>query len=190
MPTVTLSDATYSKLQKVAKPFIDTEDSACERVLDFYLQRNSVNGDATLMVNGNGALAAEAIRLDPETHQLAHTRLLSATVDCNQLHRPKWNALMHQMHIMARKRLGTFEAVRKESQANLRQGRYEENGYKYIPEADLSIQGVDANHAWEHSLRLAKAMNVSLEATFEWRDKEEAAHPGQKGIIEWYPDNH
>jgi hypothetical protein len=96
---------------------------------------------------------------------------------------------MNEMHIMARKRLGSYDAVRKASHANLRQGRYEENGYKYLPEADLSIQGVDANLACEHSFRLAKAMNISLKVTFEWRDKEDAAHPGQTGIIEWNPND-
>ena len=97
------------------------------------------------------------------------------------------NEIWYDLHIMARKRLGSFEAVRRASQANLRQGCYEENGYKFLPEADLSIQGVDANLACEHSFRLAKAVNVSLKVTFEWRDKEGAAHPGETGIIEWSP---
>jgi hypothetical protein len=92
----------------------------------------------------------------------------------------KW----HDMHIMARKRLGSYDAVRRASRANLRQGRYEEKGYKYLPEADLSIQGVDANLACEHSFRLARARNISLKVPFEWRDKEDAAHPGRSGIIE------
>ncbi len=88
---------------------------------------------------------------------------------------------------MARKRLASCDAVRRASRANLRQGRYEENGYKYLPEADLSIQGVDANLACEHSFRLARARSISLKVPFEWRDKEDAAHPGQSGIIERNP---
>lgn len=188
MPTVTLSDSTYAKLQKAAKPFIDTEDSTCSRVLDFYLEHNGgapgANGALSPNVDGS---EASVVRLDSESRQLLHTKLISATVDGTALHRPKWNSLMNDMHIMARKRLGSYDAVRRASRANLRQGRYEENGYKYLPEADLSIQGVDANLACEHSFRLARAMNISLKVTFEWRDKEDAAHPGQSGIIEWNP---
>lgn len=187
MPTVTVSDATYAKLQKAAKPFIDTEDSVCSRVLDFYFERNGGNGALSPNVNGSGDSAVAAVRLHPESHQLAHTKLISATVDGTGLHRPKWNSLMNIMHIMARKQLGSYDAVRKASRANLRQGCYEENGYKYLPEADLSIQGVDANLACEHSFRLAKTMNIALKVMFEWRDKEDAAHPGQTGIIEWNP---
>jgi hypothetical protein len=78
--------------------------------------------------------------------------------------------------------------VRKASHANLRSGRYEDDGYHYVDEADLSIQGVDANLACRHSFRLAKVLNVSLRITFEWREKDDAAHPGQIGIIEWNPN--
>jgi hypothetical protein len=191
MPTVTLSDTTYAKLQKAAKPFIDTEDSVCSRVLDFYFEHSGgapgTNGAPSPNGNGSGGSAVTALRLELGSRQLAHTKLISAAVDGTALHRPKWNSLMNELHIMARKRLGSFEAVRKASHANLRQGRYEENGYKYLPEADLSIQGVDANLACDHSFHLARAMNVSLKVTFEWCDKEDAAHPGETGIIEWTP---
>ena len=194
MPTVTLSDVTYAKLQKAAKPFIDTEDSVCCRVLDFYFEYHGgapgTNGALSPNGNGSGGSAVAALRLDPESRQLLHTKLISATVDGTALNRPKWNSLMNDLHIMACKRLGSYEAVRKASHANLRQGRYEVNGYKYLPEGDLSIQGVDANLAWDHSFRLAKAMNISLKVTFEWRDKEDAAHPGETGMIEWTPDHH
>lgn len=191
MPTITLSDTTYAKLQKAAKPFVDTEDAVCSRVLDFYFEHSGgtsgTNGAPSPNGNGLGGSTATALRLEPESRELAHTKLISATVDGAALNRPKWNSLMNDLHIMARKRLGPFEAVRNATHANLRRGRYEENGYKYLPEADLSIQGVDANLACDHSFRLAKAMNVSLKVTFEWRDKEGAAHPGETGVIEWSP---
>src|ERR1700693_1792156 len=114
MPTVTLSDTTYAKLQKAAKPFIDTEDSVCCRVLDFYFEHNGVGTNGVLSPNGNGSggSAVAALRLDPDSRQLAHTKLISATVDGTALHRPKWNSLMNDLHIMARKRLGSFEGVR------------------------------------------------------------------------------
>lgn len=192
MPTVTVSEATYAKLQKAAKPFIDTEDSVCCRVLDFYFDHNGgapgMNGAVGPKVNASGDAAADAIKLDPHSGKLTHTKLISATVDGMALDHPKWNSLMFQMHVMARKSLGSFEAVRKASHANLRKGQYENDGYQYITEADLSVQGVDANSACEYSFLLAKAMNVPLSVTFEWRNKDDAAYPGKRGIIEWSPN--
>ncbi|MGE0295016.1 MAG: hypothetical protein AB7P97_21930 [Hyphomonadaceae bacterium] len=189
MPTITLSDTTYAKLKAAAEPFVDTEDSVTARALDVYLASKGapMNGHA----NGNGhAVAAKAgtVRLPVGTRELTHTRLLTATVDGKSLHRPDWNSLLRDMHIMARKQLGSFEAVRRASGANLRQGRFESDGYRYLPEADLSIQGCDSNHSCERAFNLAKAMNLPLSVTFEWRDKEEASHPGQTGLIEWQPD--
>lgn len=193
MPTIILSDTSYAKLQSVAKPFIDTEESAFCRVVDFYLEHNGapgMNGATGPKVNGSGDNDPGALRLEPDSGKLTHTKLILAMVDGTTLDRPKWNSLMFAMHVMARKRLDSFEAVRKASHANLRPGRYEDDGYHYLAEADLSVQGVDANLACEHSFRLAKVLGVSLKVTFEWRDKAEAANPGQVGIIEWTPNGH
>jgi hypothetical protein len=95
---------------------------------------------------------------------------------------------MDRLHVLGRKRLGSFDALKKATGANIRNGKFEENGYKYLPEGDLSIQGVPANDAWENSFRLAKLMCVPIKVTFEWRDKDGAAHPGRTGVIEWTPD--
>lgn len=187
MPTITVSDASYAKLQSIAKPFVDTEDSAFSRAIDFYLAHNGASAKP------NGHIAPkddDIVRVDPHSGKLTHTKLLSATVDGATLHRPKWNSLMFDMHVRARKRLGSFEALRKATRANIKPGRYEDDGYHYQPDADLSVQGVDANLAFEHTLRLAKTMSVPISVTFEWRDKEEAANPGQRGIIEWTPNGH
>lgn len=188
MPTITLSDTTYAKLKAAAEPFVDTEDSVTARALDFYLasKGSPLNGHT----NGSGhtpAVKAGVVRLLVGTRELTHTRLLTAAVDGKPLHRPDWNSLLRDMHIMAWKRLGSFEAVRKASGANLRQGRYESDGYRYLPEADFSIQGCDSNHSCERAFNLAKAMNLSLGVTFMWRNKDEASHPGQMGQIEWQP---
>jgi hypothetical protein len=192
MPTISLSDASYAKLQSVAKPFIDTEESAFGRVIDFYLEHNGTRPEhPRAFTNGNGRAETrdDSMRLSPESGKLTHTKILSATVDGTTAVRAKWNSLMFLMHVMARKRLGSYEAVRKVSQANLRSGRYEDDGYHYLAEADLSVQGVDANLACQHAFRLAKVLKVSLKVTFQWRDKEDAAYPGQTGIIEWDPNN-
>lgn len=184
-PTITLSDETFSKLQKLAKPFVDTPESVILDLADAELKRRSGSG------GGNGRYRGrdDQIRhLDPDAHDnLTHTRLLSATVDGHPIHRPKWNGVLDYLHVLARQRFENFELVRRATGANVREGRYEESGYRYIPEADLSIQGVDANDGWDHSLRLARALEIPLEVRFEWREKEGAAHPGETAVLQWTP---
>lgn len=94
---------------------------------------------------------------------------------------------MNHIHIIAFRRLGSFDALKQASGANLRNGRFEQHGYNYLREADLSIQGVAAKFAWANSLRLARALRVPVRLVIEWLDKPEAVHPGEKAILEWAP---
>lgn len=127
-------------------------------------------------------------QLNPDApDDLTHTRVLSASIDGQQLHRPKWKSVTDHLHVIGLQRLGSFEALRKASGANLRKGRFERDGYKYLPQADLSIQGVAAKLAWSHSLRLARALNVPVRLEIEWHDKPEAMHPGETANLEWIP---
>jgi hypothetical protein len=185
-PTITLSDETFHKLQTLAKAFVDTPESVISDLADAELRRRSGSGTGS----GRGPKEEEPIlSLDPDAHDnLTHTRLLSATVDGHPIHRPKWNGILDYLHVLARQRFDTFELVRRATGANVRDGRYEESGFRYVPEADLSIQGVDANLAWDHSLRLARALAVPLRLRLEWRNKEAAAHPGQTAFLEWTPE--
>jgi predicted nucleotidyltransferase len=115
--------------------------------------------------------------------------VVRAKVGEEEIRRPNWNKLMRTMHVLACPALGSFEELAKVSTANLRAGRFEERGFEYLPEADLSIQGQDANLAWKHTLWLAKALGVALHVQFEWRVTEGAAHPGRAGILAWAPDS-
>ena len=187
MPAITLSDATFAELKSLAEPFVDTPASLTAGLIHEEVMRRGISP------NGNGRAARPAedgsVLLNPDSHEsLAFSRVLSATVDGRPIHRPKWNMIMNFVHILAYERLGSFEALRHASSARLRQGCFEEEGFKYLHESDLSIQGADSNMAWDHSLRLARTLGISINVTLEWRDRDGAAHPGKTGVLEWSPD--
>ena len=186
MPTVTLSESCDAKLKTlVTEPFEQTRESIVEDLIDAEVKRRGMSP------NGNGSLQTTegVLQLNPDSHEsLSHTRLLSASVNGRAIHRPKWNGIREDMHLLALKRLGSYDALHEATSANLRQGKYEENGYKYLPEGDLSIQGVGADLAWDHCLQVARTLGIAIKVTFEWRDKEGAAHPGQRGALEWDGD--
>ena len=186
MPTITLSDAYDAKLKLLVKePFVDTRESLIQDLIDEAVTRRGVTPSG----NGHANAAKDNfLRLKPDVpDDLAFTRVLSAAVDGRELHRPKWNGLMDYLHVLGLKRLGSFDSLKRSSGARIRQGRFEEEGFKYLSEADLSIQGVDANLAWAHSLRLARALGAPIKLTVEWRDREGAAHPGKTAVLEWNP---
>jgi hypothetical protein len=183
---LTLSDSTFALLQSLAKPFVDTPESVIVRLAEEELARRAAPPTTRVQQPTSDG----AIRLDPERHEsLTHAKLLSASFDGKELHRPKWNGLLDHAHVVARQRLGSFEALQRISRAHLRPGRYEEDGFHYLAEGDFSIQGVDSNFAWAHSLGLARHLRIPIRVKFEWRHKEGVARPGQLAILEWTPPN-
>jgi hypothetical protein len=82
-------------------------------------------------------------------------------------------------------RLKTFEAVRSATLSNIAKGRRGDKGFRYIRDLDLAIQNVDANMAWRNVLHLAKKLGVTVRAEFEWRQKDQAAHPGKQAFLSW-----
>jgi hypothetical protein len=52
---------------------------------------------------------------------------------------------------------------------------------------NLSIQGFEAKRAAENLYRLANSLKEELYVRFYWRENEDAAHPGEEGVIHWRP---
>ncbi len=181
MPTIQLSDKTFSRLQALAVPFVDTPESVINRLLDS-------NFDAGAQVGEAGGSSGQKLELDPNfPGSLSHTRVRTAKVGSEPLHQPHWNKVLRELHIKALKKLGSFEAVATISGSNLRKGKYEAEGFTFLNGAGFSIQGVDSNLAWQHSLALAKALSLPLDVTFTWYEKEGAANPGKWGHLHWAP---
>lgn len=57
----------------------------------------------------------------------------------------------------------------------------QQNGYRYIEEAGLSVQLQDANRCWAQIFKLAKGANLPLEVEFAWQNTPKAKHPGLVG---------
>jgi hypothetical protein len=185
MPTITLSDVVDAKLKTlVTEPFSDTRESIVERLIDEEVARRGIPS----VRNGHRQTVDNHRRLNPDSpDNLAFARVRSATIDGREVSRPKWNSIMAELHILGIRRLGSFPELQRVSRARIRSGRFEDEGYKYLSDADLSIQGVDSNQAWATSLHLARALRMPIKLTVEWRDTPRAAHPGQTAVLEWTP---
>ena len=60
-------------------------------------------------------------------------------------------------------------------------GEKADQGYRYLKEAGLSVQGQDANNAWKTAANIIKALGVKAEVTFVWYDNPKAVKPGETG---------
>ena len=183
---IEIPDPLFRRLQDHAVPLVDTVDRVIERALDSLelCQSNSKKSpsfpDITPGVEKN-----EIRQLDP----LHPPSFLHTTVrgEFGGVPFSNWNELMRIAHIEAFKKTGSFETLRTTTRAQLASGARSDSGYKYISEIKASLQGVDADRAWSHSVRLAIYLQKPIKAWVTWRLKDAAAFPGETAFISWMP---
>jgi hypothetical protein len=171
----------FERLQKLAIPLVDTLATVVERLADHY--------EATASTPPSG-ISANSLngfkKFDPvKPPDLLHTRVEGTF---SSVHFRKWNELVRVAHVEAFKKAGSFEALRTATSSQIRKGNHDgDSGFHYIPEIDISVQGVDSRHAWTYALRLAQYIKKPLRASITWRNNEKAAYPGESGVLEWQP---
>ena len=63
--------------------------------------------------------------------------------------------------------------------ANVSPGRHITNGFRYVPSAGFSFQGLEANRACKNVMALAEKFGVKVEVDVKWQENEDAAFPNQ-----------
>lgn len=173
-----LSPATITRLEKHAKPFTDTVDTVVNRILDAYEATHEQADDRDIVVGG-------AMKdFDPSSPpNLTHTKVLSIHFNRNKLPREEtnWNALLNEAIRVAKKHSKSAEELHRVILANFVVGKKEDDGYRYLNDVNLSVQGQDANSAWKAFFNIARLLQLPFEVVFAWRLKPEASHPGVTG---------
>ena len=179
MPEIAIQDSTFRLLQRHAKPLVDTPDMVINRALDA-LERLAVH-----RASDEGYATKDERQIDPRIlPSLTHTKVLSASIEGEAIARPNWNRLLDEILSRAMKRVGTFEKLRRLCPVNLVEGRKEDEGYSYLADIDVSVQGQDANGACRAVVMAAQGLGFSVDICFMWRLKEGAAHPGETARIQ------
>jgi hypothetical protein len=180
MPDIKIPEALYNRLQTIAVPFEDSTISVIEKLLNEYELHH---------LPAKAKKESERI-LDPEKPgSLKHTSVIQAVVNDQLISMPNWNKVSHEIH-----RLALYQGVAKEklielSPFNVTVGESDKQGFCFLADIDLSIQGVGAEVAWKYALKLAKHLSLPIQVIFEWRDKPSAAFPKEKGKLIWVPAN-
>jgi hypothetical protein len=186
MPSITISEETFARLQRNAKAFIETTpEPVIVRALNALeqLEGAAIAAPAT---PANGLFTDEkgTARIDPRAlPNLTHTKVLRATLEGKVRPKAKWNTLVYDLVGIAFHHLGSFEKVQSISPANIVKGRKEDEGYHYLPEGDLSVQYQDANGACRSLIAMARELDLAVEVELMWREKEGAERRGETAVI-------
>lgn len=176
--SIELPDDLFARLQDHAVPFIDTPVSVIERALD----------------------ALEAGDEDPKERQregaartfnpaaipdLKFTSVLSAAVAGKALKKGEcyWNTVMLRTIAAAAKLGNSTQDILDLLTVNSEAGKREDSGYKFVAEADLSIQGQESNAAWRQAYTVASSFGIEVQLEFAWQDHPKAAMRNQKGSL-------
>lgn len=178
MPEITIQDPTFARLQRHAKPFIDTPESVINRALD------ALEAAGVPSANRGGQVSETEHHIDPrQLPSLTHTKVLSATIDGKTIAKANWNLLLDEMLRLAMNRLGSIYKLRQLVPVNMVKGRKDDEGYGYLVDIDISVQGQDANAACRAIVTVAQGLGLALDLVFMWRLKEDAAHPGERARL-------
>ena len=177
MPGMQIKQSTFERLQNHAKPLVDTMDTVLNRVLDIVERNQEHSGPEE--IHNDGPRLINPLSLP----DLTHTKVLNASLARKELLKPNWTLVLENVLVIAMKELDDIVELRRYCPANMVQGRKEDEGYRYLPEVDISVQGMAANSTCKAIVLLARSRAISLEIIFEWRNKKDAAYPGDKARI-------
>jgi hypothetical protein len=173
-PDVTLSDGTFARLQSHAVPLVDTIETVIAKALD------ALEG-----LGGAPTIPASTVRaFNPAAPPpLSFTTPKSISLDGKTFPKNQtyWNHLMYACARAAAAKGLSAKEIYALTVVPASMGRKEDNGFTFIPEAGISIQGQDANVAWKQAYHFAHHLGLKLEVAFTWQNVEKAAMPNVTG---------
>jgi hypothetical protein len=175
MPQLNISEEVFARMQQHATPLVDDANSVLLRALDAL--------DAVSAGSSDGS--GQAVRQGFAVPDLSFTTVQVATVAGALLGASGsyWNSILLAVIRAAAVAGATRDEITGHLLANHIAGKKEDGGYKYVPEVDLSVQGLDANGAWKATDYLANAFKVYVKVQFIWQNNPKAAKPGATGVL-------
>ena len=177
VPDIAIEQSTFERLQRHARPLVDTTGMVLNRALDALELREGHAGPEE-----NPAVVERLI--DPRTlPNPTHTKILDASIEGQRVVKPNWNLLLERLLIRAMKQLANFDELRQLCPANIVQGRKEDEGYRHLAEVDVRFKACPRTTRAQRWWRSLRALGIGLEITFMWRLREGAMYPDEKARL-------
>ncbi|MBA3812501.1 MAG: hypothetical protein H0X27_12825 [Caulobacteraceae bacterium] len=167
-PAISISEGLFGRLQQHAVALVDSPETVISRALDALEA---------------GSHAPPTQRVGPRAFNpasppnLAFTTVRKITLDGITFKKGEtyWNPLMFAcLRAAAKKGLSPTEIGALMVVPHV-VGKKEDNGYVFIQEAGVSVQGQASNGAWKQAHHIASALGVPLVVEFVWQNNEKAA---------------
>ena len=183
MHHIEISNKSYAYLESKAKPFVDTPSSVLDRIISDHMELSSNRGGQFIAPITEAAPATHIIAEPDDFPSMLFTSVRSATLAGHPMKSIYWNDILSEL-IEACCTYGINKSdVVHALEIRTKPGKFEELGFRYVPKADFSYQGLDANRSTRAIRRLASLFPKPLEIIFRWQDNPKANFPGEIGMI-------
>lgn len=185
-PPVELSARTFARLQAHAVPLVDTIETVINRFVDYYEAKGGIPAPAfsdNRSANDDPKKTRQFSPVTPPT--LTHTKVLAVEVHGKPLDHSQvtWSGLLFAAIREAKARAKSVNEFKQLVLVNFVDGQKTDEGYRYLSDIGISVQGQDANASWKAACHIAQQLAFQLSVTFIWRQKEGAAFPGVTGQL-------
>jgi len=180
-PPIELSTETFARLQAYAVPFIDHPEDVIKRFAEFYEKHHPLPGAP---VEAIVDVQDDVRRCNPVTPpDLTHTKVLTVEFGGERLERSQanWNGLLIAAVLKAKAEAKSAADFKRIVVVNFVDGQKTDEGYRFLRQAGISVQGQDANASWRAACHIAQELGCHVLVNFAWRQKEGAAFPGETG---------
>lgn len=173
MPAIAVSQTQFDRFTKFAEPFVDTHESAFEKILNL--------AEAGL---GIAAFPPSTDRRYGLTNlpDMKHTTITRIRIGDTSYDTQYWSFALIEVLKVA-KTFGSLVEATKTLPVNLTADKKTVEGYKWHSELGVSVQGLAATGVAKTVLSLCEKYGITIEIGFFWQDKPEAANPGQRGVL-------
>ena len=179
-PTFDLAEDNFVRLQGLAIPLIDDLNSVIRRILD-QIDTNDPPTEAEARASVTSSKKFDAFT-PPD---LTHTKLIAATIDSKDIEQRTWRSLRDTaIRALVKVHNGDIAKFGPIILSRFARGnRNGEDGFAYLEDIDLSVQGQDAIGCYKTAFHIALNLGLPIRVQFLWRQKEAAAHPGVTGLL-------
>lgn len=182
MPVVRINDVTFSHLSTLKAWFKTKSPSeTIDHIVREAMEQLGIEHDDE--TEGVAVVSTTGTRLFDVAPSLTFTKPMKATIDGKTIKNPNWASILHFM--IARVKAKGFEGEKLVRELGIpsKATSYDDEGYKYVSELGISVQGQSAADAWKEVDRLAKKWRIPVNVEFVWRQNPKAQHPGDAGVL-------
>lgn len=183
MPVVRINDATFADISTLNTWFKTKSPSeTIDRIVRDAMEQLGIEHDEEAV--GSAIASTNGTLLFDSAPSLTFTKPMKASIGSETVKNPNWASILHVMIAQVKAKGLEGEKLVRELGVPSKTTNYEDDGYRYIPELGISVQGQSAAEAWKEVDRLAKKWLIPVNVEFVWRQNPKAQHPGKAGVLQ------